>query len=654
MSLATMLGRSRRPKGVRARTQLQVELLEDRSVPSTGPIDVIGHLPASEYNQFVANVLNVEGDPFKDWGNEPSIAVNPLDPNKIVISTFSYGTWISQQPAPTQAAVWYSTNGGTDWGIRFPILDQTPVPGQRVPDDQTFAYDSNGVLHGAFLSFVIGGDVNNIFHGTTTDPNADGINGRPAAAWQWSSNPVNLYPKSINQADQPWLALGNGRAYVGYGSYDDNGNGNGNVQMRVSASADNGATFTTDNNILSNNNGGFPLATNGGLRLATDRAGNVYSIYGAGDMPFPKHGEATDVHYRLNMSSDGGQTWKYTNLGGKAGGLVIDDGLSLQLGSSFGGVNRLTGNITAIAADPTGAHVYAVYGKKDATGTDRLFLAEFHPDGSGNLVERASPLPFSVTGERSALPSIAVTDNGTIAVQYDTFTDADGEFHVHFATSTDQGLTFTDQSLYDFTATGIPFGTRDGNRLLGDYQNLTAVGNTVFGAFAGRGDVQIQGQGIDTTDKIVPFFYSVALPGGHLNSLAPSTGTGATGSSGGGDTGGSIEGGTRGGAITHRGHSFGTALFGLAGLGLFQPTNAVFGLLDSTIGSKHTAVSESRPVVLLMPAPQVGRDLVFTADQLGTAESGLDSLYPKHEAFSLNLLLDWLSGDLLQDGEFAP
>jgi hypothetical protein len=48
------------------------------------------------------------------------------------------------------------------------------------------------------------------------------------------------------------------------------------------------------------------------------------------------------------------------------------------------GVN-LTAQITGLAADPTGAHVYAVYGKEDASGTDRLYLAEFHPDSSGNL-----------------------------------------------------------------------------------------------------------------------------------------------------------------------------------------------------------------------------------------------------------------------------
>jgi hypothetical protein len=227
------------------------------------------------------------------------------------------------------------------------------------------------------------------------------------------------------------------------------------------------------------------------------------------------------MHYRLNVSFDAGATWAYTGSSAE-GGIPVADGLSLQDGVSFGGVNAILGNITAIAADPTGAHVYVTYGMEDASGADRIYLAEFHPDATGNLVERGNPVALSVAGQRSALPSVAVTANGSIAVQYDTFTDADGQFHVHLATSTDQGLTFTDQDLNDFTAAGIPFPFSR-NRLLGDYQGLIAVGNTVFGTFAARGNVQIPGQGIDTTDKIDPFFYSVTLPGGHLNLLPAAT-----------------------------------------------------------------------------------------------------------------------------------
>src|SRR5262249_21407013 len=216
------------------------------------------------------------------------------------------------------------------------------------------------------------------------------------------------------------------------------------------------------------------------------------------------------VHYRLNMSSDGGQTWKFTKSGQKPGGLVIDDGQSLQLGLPFGGVNNLRGNITALAADNAGQHIYAVYGKKDGSDVDRLWLAEFHPDGQGGLVERTNPVALSVPGERSALPSVAVTDNGTVFVMYDSFDGA--QFHIHLAQSTDLGQTFTTQDLYDFTVTGIPAPNPNTDRLFGDYQFMTAVGNRVYGTFAARGNVVDHNNDIDTTDKIDPFFFTATAP----------------------------------------------------------------------------------------------------------------------------------------------
>jgi hypothetical protein len=487
-------------------------------------IDVVGHLPVAEFNQFIRNAVNFQGFPYQDWGNEPSLAVNPLNPNQIAIASFAYG--LTLQPG-SNASLWYSTDGGADWGIRFPIAPQ-PSPGQFVPNDQVIAYDQSGVLHGAFLTFSFVNGVLlpqsppflNIFHGSTVDPNADGVNGRPASVWQWNPNPVNLDPKSVNSSDRPWLALGNGHAYVGYAAFLSNDGGN--VEARVSASADNGATFTADNNINStNNNGSLSVAANPAPDVATDQLGNVYSLYEWGETPFAKPGETTRVHYRLNMSSDGGQTWKFTSFGGKAGGLDVDDGLSLQNGALFGGANR-TGFITALAADPTGRHVYPVYGKEDANGVDRIWLAEFHPDGQGGLVERANPVALSVPGQRSALASVAVAANGTVFVMYDSF---DGtEFHVHLATSTDSGQTFTDQDLYDFTATGILFKFNGDNRILGDYQFLTAVGNNVYGTFAGRGNVVNPSTGINTTGYMDPFFFT-ATAQSLSTPLAPSSPT---------------------------------------------------------------------------------------------------------------------------------
>jgi hypothetical protein len=64
-----------------------------------------------------------------------------------------------------------------------------------------------------------------------------------------------------------------------------------------------------------------------------------------------------------------------------------------------------------------------------------------------------------------------------------------------------------DKVLEDFSA---PFVDQ---KIAGDYQYLTALGNNVYGTFAGRGRAAAQNQnGFDRSFSIDPFFFSFALP----------------------------------------------------------------------------------------------------------------------------------------------
>jgi hypothetical protein len=465
------------------------------------PLDVIGTLPLAEYSTWIAPQT------YNEWGFEPFIAINPTDPRKIVISSAAFNTGY-----PDGASLWYSTDGGSTWGLRFPI---TNPPLGIVPADQVFAYDSAGILHGVLLAH---GNTW-IYHGSTSDPNRDGVNGRPASTWIWTAPGIN-YGISATP-DQPWMAVGGGNIFVAWDNFTTNGDA---AEVRVATSFDNGTSFTADVAI------GTPgrLTTkyrtspdqfiNPGTRIAMDGLGNVYATFGCatnsvGGLPF--------MQYRLNRTSAGGR-WDFTSTNLPIGGLPIDSGSSSQGTDSalwFGSVNELLGNTTAIATDKIGAHIYAVYGKQ-VGGVDRLFVAEFHDDGTGNLVERANPVVFSIAGQQAALPSVAVTDDGTVYILYDTFTSADGQFHVHLTRSSDQGMTFApdnDKVLVDFSA---PFA---GQKILGDYHCLTALSNTVYGAFAGRGLAAAQNlNGFDRCANIDPFFFNVTepLPPPHLTITA--------------------------------------------------------------------------------------------------------------------------------------
>jgi hypothetical protein len=102
------------------------------SLVVNAPIDVLGNLPLAT---FVGDHLATQN--HKDWGNEPFVAVNPTNTNEIVVSSFAFGT--ARNP---DAALFYSTNGGTSWTLQFTVPSSSA--GVAIPNDWTFAYDSTG------------------------------------------------------------------------------------------------------------------------------------------------------------------------------------------------------------------------------------------------------------------------------------------------------------------------------------------------------------------------------------------------------------------------------------------------------------------------------------------------------------------------------
>jgi len=389
-------------------------------------VDVIGNIPVAQFTGFGYGTNS-----YKDWGNEPSVAVNPLNTNQIVVSSFSYGT----NSTTSGANIFYSTNGGVSWTSQFTV--PAPSSGVGVPNDWNFQYDSTGVLHAVALG---GCNACNIYQGSTTNPTS-------LAAWTWTGGGTRINTAaSAGNVDQPWLAVQGGKVFVGY---DDFTSG---TYVRVATSLNNGASFTIDHAITNAPQNNF---INPGTRIATDDTGRVYSIFGLGG---PASATGThQVSYFLNRSSDNGATWDFS-AATAVGGILIDSGTSTQLNNAgtqasnhwFAGVNDLRGNITAVASDSTGAHVYALIGKQDAGGVDRVYLVEFH--ASGNTLVKGTEIAVSPAGQWGAIPSITVLDNGTVVMMYDAYDAQTGKVNVHVATSSDFGASISSDVIeYSFT-----------------------------------------------------------------------------------------------------------------------------------------------------------------------------------------------------------
>jgi hypothetical protein len=432
-------------------------------VPSVFIVDTV-------VNNTDPNLTNT--DTFND--GETSITVNPENHDEIVVTAFS-GSW------GTHAPLWHSTDGGNIWTKRFTIPAPPGIAASGCPCDQTIDYGMSSQMSGTFL-------ISDIFSGITTNP-------ANAAAWNWlviggvtQTTNVNNSPPP-GGVDQPWLLVNVDPLIPTqdnvYDAYDDFTNGNNcvgdacNERVSVSYGA-NPPDFTVDNQ-----SGTSTGSINPGHRLAVDRRnGFIYSLFQRNIAPGA--GGSKNIDYMLNRSTDGGATW---NLNAMPGGIIVGNGDSTQPTPKFGTVNALLGGVDHAGVDPHNGDVYYVYGSRDAgTGNDRLAIRRIQDNGGGGVI--VGPENF-VTGQvEAAIPSVAVTRDGTVGVFYYTFDGMSVDnfpiFSAHLAQSTDQGATFTDQVLLTFLSSAMDNGNSR-QRVLGDYMQMKAVDDCFYGAFTANG-----------------------------------------------------------------------------------------------------------------------------------------------------------------------
>jgi hypothetical protein len=429
-------------------------------------------------------------DTFGDGEN--SIAVNPANPDEIVISGFS-GCWANC--GTTNAPLFHSTDGGVTWTKRFSIPPPPGLPNAGCPCDQTFDFDRPGNLFGSFLI------PNHIVTGSTDDP-AD------PARWQWNGNPVQVTDQSGTTApDQNWLMVNRSptnaavdNVYVGY---DDFALFPRDTRVAVSSNST-PPNFTIDTDAGDASTTG---ATNPGLRLAGDpTTGHMYLIYQQGDQ--------NGMSWRLNRSTDGGLTW---SLNGDPNGIIVGSGPSRQGGvdaMKFGDVNALLGGVDQLAVDPITGDVMVVFGTSSSPGTtngNHLFVRRILNDAGDTMTPQA-PVQIT-TAENAALPAIAVASDGTVGVFYYTFDNFDSNgfavFSTHFARSPNGAAPFNTLLLQTFTAPVKDDGT-DGQRIFFDYDQLRAVGQVFYGAYTGGGEQFGHPDTPNSTVELDPIFFAVA------------------------------------------------------------------------------------------------------------------------------------------------
>jgi hypothetical protein len=373
--------------------------------------------------------------------SEPSLAVNPLNPNTMISGTFTSGS----------TPYWISTNGGTTWSS-FGSLSSV---------DKSLAWEQSGA---AALTTTL-----TFATGTTTQ----------ISTFQSGASSFNPASNVFNPGrgiDQPWIRTGpGGQTYVTY-----NNLGPGFTLNPTSAamivSANNGSTYAAPITLET-----VP-APAGQDAPSVRSAVNGSTVYAA----FTRWGTASGVTGGDIFSGSQVVVVKSINSGASfsagataattTGYFSTSNNSPLTLGQ------ERTGSDVAIAVDPNNPNrVVVAYGDRTGAGLLQLKVVE---STNGGLTWSSSKFTTS-SAVRSALPGLTILANGDIGLLYASYDPIANSLSQHLVTTTDDFATFTDSLLgtESNTTPGIVF-----NPYVGDFYDLTSVSNTFYGIFSASND----------------------------------------------------------------------------------------------------------------------------------------------------------------------
>ena len=396
-----------------------------------------------------ARVITIS--PPNSRGNEPSIAVNPKNPNQVVA-------------AFQRATVAYSD----DAAKTFKIAELPPIPGWREGGDVSLTFDDRGAAFVSTLHFDKLGSMSYWAHGAGR--NGIFVRRSLAGGKTWEKNAATVKAWQGTEPDIQWEDMPRifadtqpkspyaGNVYVGWIEWQLD-----KSIMLFARSTDRGRTFSTALRISTH--AGLPRDDNGAVTSfhgAVDADGTIYAIWNDGNT------------ITFTQSHDGGKSFAPSHpvldvappYFGGAGGIP---GVSRAMGFPQIGVDS--------RSRPAGGKLYIVW-SDFRNGDVDVFIASSTDHGkTWSPARRVNDDPLH-DGIDQFFQWMAVDPvTGAVYVQfYDRRADpANHKTRVTLARSADGGKTFTNYAWSD-----APFESQQ-PAFLGDYTWLAAYDNKVFG-----------------------------------------------------------------------------------------------------------------------------------------------------------------------------
>jgi autotransporter passenger strand-loop-strand repeat protein len=383
--------------------------------------------------------------------SEPSIAVNPANPLQFVAAGFG---------PHTHSPYFVSINGGTTWSDFGVLLDS----------DKSIAWVPDG---SAVLTATLFNDSQiNLYSATQSEVMSGGDFG----------STINNFVGS-NDNDQPWIRISpDGQIYTAYNNDGNDSPGNGE-SASINVSTDGGASYQQ---VISLDHVGGGSQDDPAVRHAVSGT-TTYAIFDRWNTRIEKdaYGERHDAQLVIDKSLIGGAD-DFTALGAGGNGTqvgadhinVFTRAFNTQLSV---GLNRIAGGDIAIAVDPNNVnHVVVAYTNGpgfDGAGVVQLIVAESE-DGGNTWAQKYTTSETA----RSSQPALAILADGMIGFLYDAYDSTTNELSQHFVTTSNDFASTNDITLA--TETNNAFATFTENPYLGDFFDLTSLGNTFYGIFS--------------------------------------------------------------------------------------------------------------------------------------------------------------------------